>query len=279
MKILISAESTIDLPQELLDKYGIKTVPFGIFLGEELVADRFGISEEIYKYVEESKNLPKTSAIPPEEYRGYFEEIKKGYDAVIHISLSSMLSSSFNNARLAAEELADVYVVDSKTLSTGIALIAIKGAELVQKGKMSAKEIYEYLVEYTNKVQASFIIEKLTYLHKGGRCSALTLLGANLMKIKPQIILKDGRMTVGKKYIGSLNKVIGKYCDELLQDYPDPDLSHVFITHSSPMPEVQKVLKDKLKERGFKTIYDTLAGGTICSHCGPNTIGVLFVNN
>lgn len=279
MKILISAESTIDLPQELLDKYNIKTLPFGIFLGEELVNDRFGISEEIYKYVDETKNLPKTSAIPPEQYKGYFENLKQEYDAVVHISLSSMLSSSYNNARLASQELEEVYVVDSKTLSTGIALIAIKGSELVSKGKMSAKEIFEFLQEYTAQVQASFIIEKLNYLYKGGRCSALTLLGANVLKIKPQIILKDGRMTVGKKYIGSLNKVIGKYCDELLEEYPDPDLSRVFITHSSPMPEVQKVLKEKLKEKGFKTIHDTHAGGTICSHCGPNTIGVLFVNN
>ena len=278
MKILISAESTIDMSKELLDKYNIKTVPFGIFLGEELVEDRFGISEEIYKYVDDTKNLPKTSAIPPEQYKEYFEKEKKNYDAIVHISLSSQLSSSHNNAKLATEEMEEIYIVDSKTLSTGIALIAIKGAELVKAGKMTAKEIADFLSDYAKTIQASFIIEKLNYLYKGGRCSALTLLGANVLKIKPQIILKDGRMTVGKKYIGSLNKVIGKYCDDLLSDFPDPDLEYVFITHSSPMPEVQKVLKDKLKERGFKNIYDTLAGGTVCSHCGPNTIGVLFVN-
>ena len=278
MKIKISAESTIDLPQELLDKYNITTVPFNITMGDEVVSDHFGISDQIFKYVDESKNLPKTSAISPAQYKDYFENLKKDYDAIIHICLSSQLSCSYNNAKLAAEELENVFVVDSKTLSTGIALIAIKGSELVKAGKKSAEEIHAELNEYTENIQASFIIEKLNYLYKGGRCSALTLLGANLMKIKPQIVLKDGRMGVGKKYIGSLNKVVEKYCDELLAEYPNADLSYVFITHSSPMPEVQERLKAKLKAKGFKTIYDTLAGGTISSHCGPNTIGVLFAN-
>jgi len=265
------------MPQELLNKYKIKTIPFGINFNDEFVEDRFGISSEIFEYVDRTKNLPKTSAIPPEQYKSYFEELKKEYDGIIHIALSSALSSSCNNAKLAAQEFENVFVVDSKTLSTGIALIAIKGQEL-NKGKVEPKEIYEKLCEYTNQIQASFIIEKLNYLYKGGRCSALTLLGANVLKIKPQIIVKDGRMTVGKKYIGGLNKVIAKYCDELLEEYPNADLETVFITHSSPMPEVEVVLEEKLKERGFKTIYNTLAGGTISSHCGPNTIGVLFAN-
>lgn len=277
MKIIISTESTIDMPQELLNKYKIKTIPFGINFNDEFVEDRFGISSEIFEYVDRTKNLPKTSAIPPEQYREYFDNLKKEYDGIIHISLSSALSSSCNNAKLAAQEFENVYVVDSKTLSTGIALIAIKAQEL-NKSKMAIEEIYNTLNEYTNRIQASFIIEKLNYLYKGGRCSALTLLGANVLKIKPQIILKEGRMTVGKKYIGGLNKVIEKYCDELLAEYPNADLETVFITHSSPMPEVEKVLENKLKEHGFKTIYNTLAGGTISSHCGPNTIGVLFAN-
>ena len=277
MKIVISAESTIDMPQEMLDQYNIKTTPFGINFNGELVEDRFGISSEIFEYVDKTKNLPKTSAIPPDQYKQHFENLKKEYDAIIHISLSSMLSSSFNNAQLAANDIDNVYVVDSRTLSTGIALIAITGKELVDAGK-NAKEIYDELVKLTQQVQVSFVIEKLNYLHKGGRCSALTLLGANILKIKPQIVVKDGRMNVGKKYIGSLNKVIAKYCDDLLIDNPNPKLDTVFITHSSPMPEIQDMLKEKLKSKGFKNIYDTLAGGTISSHCGPNCIGVLFIN-
>lgn len=277
MKIVISAESTIDMPQDLLDKYNIKTTPFGINFDNKLVEDRFGISSEIFEYVDRTKNLPKTSAIPPEQYKEHFELLKKDYDAIIHISISSLISSAYNNARLIAEEMENVYVVDSKTLSTGIALIAIKGEELIKKGK-DANEIFNYLNDYTSQIQASFVVEKLNYLHKGGRCSALALLGANVLNIKPQIIVKDGRMIVGKKYMGNLKKVIGKYCDDLLESHPNPDLENVFITHSSPMEDVQKILSDKLKLRGFENIYDTLAGGTITSHCGPNTIGVLFVN-
>ena len=130
-----------------------------------------------------------------------------------------------------------------------------------------------------NKLKVSFVIEKLNYLHKGGRCSALTLLGANVLKIKPQIAVKDGRMGVNKKYIGGLNKIIGKYADDIIEENPNANLDHVFITHSSEMPECQKVIKEKLEARGFKNIYDTYAGGTISSHCGPNTIGILFLEN
>lgn len=278
MKIIISSESTIDLPQEVLDKYNIKTTAFGINFDGELQLDTFGISDKIFDYVDKTKNLPKTSAIPPEQYKEHFESLLKDYDAVIHISISSNLSSAYNNAKLIADEMENVFVIDSRNLSTGIALVAIKGCELI-KEKKDAKEIAEELQEYTSQVRSSFIIEKLNYLYKGGRCSALTLLGANIMKIKPQIVVKDGRMSVGKKYIGSLNKVITKYCDELLAEYPKANLDRVFITRSSPMTEVVELLKTKLQEKGFQEVYDTYAGGTISSHCGPNTLGILFVEN
>ena len=278
MKIAISAESTIDLPQELLDKYNIHIIPFGITFGGELKQDRFGISNDIYEYVDQTKSLPKTSAIAPAEYQDYFESLKKDYDGVIHFGLSSLLSSSCGSAKSVAEQMENVYVVDTKSLSTGIALLAIYASELVKKN-IDIQDIYNECNEKVNYVQASFVIEKLNYLHKGGRCSALTLLGANLLKIKPQIIVTKGKMTVGKKYVGTLNKCVDKYCDELLEEYPNADKNLVFITHSSPMPEIEARLEEKLKAYGFKTILNTLAGGTICSHCGPNTIGVLFINN
>ena len=155
-------------------------------------------------------------------------------------------------------------------------LLAIFASNLIEKN-MDAKEIFKLVQAQTKKVQASFIIEKLNFLHKGGRCSALTLLGANLLKIKPQIIVNDGRMVVGKKYMGNFNKCVASYCDDLLESHPNVDTSVVFITHSSPMPEVEKVLEEKLKAKGFENIYNTYAGGTISSHCGPNCIGVLFM--
>ncbi len=277
MKIVISAESTIDLPKELLDKYNIKTTPFTINLGDELIEDHFGVSKEIFEFVDKSKKLPKTSAVSPDQFKTHFENLKKDYDAIVHVSLSSLISSAYNNACMVAKEMENVYVVDSKSLSTGIALLAIKGKDLIDEGK-DAKEIFETLQALTPKVEASFVLERLNYLYKGGRCSALALLGANILKIKPQIILSDGRMIVGKKYMGNMTKVVDKYIDDLLDNNPNPILEHVFITHSSPMPEAEKILTEKLENRGFKNIHNTLAGGTISSHCGPNCIGVLFLN-
>ena len=276
MKIAVSAESTIDLPEELLEKYSIHTKAFGINFKDKLMEDYLGISEEIFQFVEETKVLPKTSAIGPEEYKEYFEELRKEYDAVIHITLSSNLSSSNNNARLVADEVGEVYVVDSRNLSTGIALLAIYVRGLVDKG-LEPKEIVEKAEAYTKRVRSSFVLDKLNYMYKGGRCNAVTLLGANLLKIKPQIVVKDGRMGVGKKYRGTLSKVISTYADEVIAEYPNADKTLVFITHSSPMPEEEKIVADKLKKAGFKEILNTNAGGTICSHCGPNTLGILFV--
>ena len=276
MKIAVSAESTIDLPKELLEKYSIHTKAFGINFKDKLMEDYLGISEEIFQFVEETKVLPKTSAIGPEEYKEYFEELRKEYDAVIHITLSSNLSSSNNNARLVADEVGEVYVVDSRNLPTGIALLAIYVRGLVDKG-LEPKEIVEKAEAYAKRVRSSFVLDKLNYMYTGGRCNAVTLLGANLLKIKPQIVVKEGRMSVGKKYRGTLSKVISTYTDEVLAEYPNADKSLVFITHSSPMPEEEKIVADKLKKAGFKEILNTNAGGTICSHCGPNTLGILFV--
>lgn len=277
MKIAISAESSIDLTPELLEKYDIKTTPFGINFNNQFVEDKFGISAEIFEFVEKSKVLPKTSAIPPEQYKAHFEKLLKEYDAVIHFSISSQMSSSYNNAKIIADEMEKVYVVDSKTLSTGIALLAIYARELADEGK-KVDEVYNMTLASVDRVQASFIPESLNYLHKGGRCNALTLLGANLLKIKPEIAVEDGRMGVAKKYRGPMTKVIETYCDDIIAEYPNTEKKYAFVTHSSPMPEVEKVLEDKLKKAGFKTIYNTLAGGTVSSHCGPRTIGVLFLN-
>lgn len=277
MKIVITAESTIDLPQELLDKFNIKTTPFGINLKDRLVMDKFGISKEIFEFVDKTKTLPKTSAVAPAQYREFFEDLKKKYDAIIHISISSLMSSAYSNAVSVASEMDNVFVVDSRSLSTGIALLAIYACGLVEKGK-SPSEIFQKVKEKTELVRASFVLDKLNYLHKGGRCSALSLISASLLKIKPQIIVDNGKMVVGKKYLGNLKGVVEKYCDDLLATYPNPHLEYVFITRSSEMNDIVENLKDKLRARGFRHIYDTMAGGTISSHCGPNCIGVLFID-
>jgi DegV family protein with EDD domain len=277
MRIVITAESTIDMPQELLDKFNIKTTPFGINFNDKLQMDKIGISKEIFEFVDKTKTLPKTSAISPAQFKEFFAGLKREYDAIVHISLSSLMSSAYSNAVSVASEMENVFVVDSRSLSTGIALLAIYACGLVEKGK-SASEVFQCVKEKTEYVRASFVIDRLNYLHKGGRCSALSLLGANLLKIKPQIVVENGKMVVGKKYMGSLKGVVEKYCDELLDAYPNAHLENVFITHSSEMNDIVESLKDKLKARGFRNIFDTMAGGTISSHCGPNCIGVLFID-
>lgn len=276
MKIAISAESTIDLSQEILDRFNILTTPFTINFNDQIVEDKIGISKEIFEFVDKTKKLPKTSAVSPEQYKEHFEKLKQEYDAIIHISISSLMSSAYNNAVMVAKDMENVYVVDSKTLSSAIGLLAIKGRELAD-AKHTPQEIYDILTETTNHIRVNFVLENLNYLYKGGRCSSLALLGANILKIKPEIIVSGGRMTMGKKYMGNMNKVVEKYAEDYLNEFPNAILDYVFVTHSSPMPEAEEIITKKLKERGFKTIFNTLAGGTISSHCGRNCIGILFI--
>lgn len=277
MKIAITAESTIDLPRELLEKYNIKTLPFSVILGDNEYKDGEITSADIFKFVEENKILPKTSAINEAQYTEFFEGVLKDYDAVVHFCLSSEISSACAHAKLAANNFKSVYVVDTRSLSTGIALLAIYGRELAESGK-TAEEVANLCNERTKDVQASFVVKKLDYLHKGGRCSSVALLGANLLSIRPEIILSDGKMISAKKYLGKMEKVIEKYCKDVLADNPTPDKKYAFVTYTTATEEMSTIAKNALKEAGFETIYETTAGATITSHCGENTLGILFLN-
>ena len=277
MKIAITAESTIDLPRELLEKYDIKTLPFTVILGDKDYKDGEITAQDIFKFVEENKILPKTSAINEAQYTEFFESVLKDYNAVVHFCLSSQISSACNNAKLAAEQLNNVYIVDSRSLSTGIALLAIYARELAESGK-SAEEIYNLCENRTNDVQASFVVKKLDYLHKGGRCSSIALLGANLLSIRPEIVLNDGKMISAKKYLGKMEKVIEKYCKDVIAENPNPDKKYAFVTYTTATEEMVNIAKSALQNAGFETIYETTAGATITSHCGENTLGILFLN-
>ena len=277
MKIAITAESTIDLPHELLEKYNIKTLPFSVILGDDEFKDGEITSSDIFKFVEINKILPKTSAINEAQYSEFFAEQLKDNDAVVHFSLSSQISSACNNAKLAASNMKNVFVVDSRSLSTGIALLAIYACELVAVGK-SAEEIFELCTEKTKDVQASFVVKKLDYLHKGGRCSSVALLGANLLQIRPEIVVKDGKMSSAKKYLGKMEKVIEKYCKDVIAENPNPDTKYGFVTYTTATEEMVEIAKNALVQAGFETIYETTAGATITSHCGENTLGILFLN-
>ncbi len=278
MKIAISAESTIDLPKNLLDEYDIHTIPFQVLLGETEYKDGKIAPTEIFDFVKQNKVLPKTSAINSMQYQEYFEELLKDYDAIVHISLSSQISSSCSHAVATAEQMKNVYIVDSKSLSTGIACLAIYAHNLVKQGK-PVEVVHEETLKQVDKVQASFIIDRLDYLYKGGRCSALALFGANLLKIHPQIMLKDGKMGVHRKYRGKLEKVVEDYCKDCLNEFNNPNLDYAFVTYTTASEQMVEIAKKALTERGFKTIYETKAGATISSHCGENTLGILFLNN
>lgn len=278
MKIAISAESTIDLTKELLDKYEIKTIPYSIQLGEQNAFDGEITTDQIIAFVNEKGVLPKTAAINEFRYTEYFENLLKDYDAVVHFALSSGLSMACSNAKLAAKSLKNVYVVDTLSLSTGIALLAIHARELANEG-VSAKEIFERCEARVPFVQASFELKRLDYLHKGGRCSALTLFGANLLKIRPQILVSGGKMILGKKYKGNFTHVVKNYCEDVLEKYNTPDLSKAFITYTTADDNIIEIAKTFLEERGFKDIMVTRAGATITSHCGEDTLGILYIND
>lgn len=278
MKIAISAESTVDLTQEILDKFDIKTIPLFVRLGENEFEDGTFPCSKIFEYVKTTKQLPKTSAINQEIYKDYFSGLLKEYDAVIHFSLSSKISSTCKNAQEASKELENIFVVDTLSLSTGIALFCVYARKLAEQG-MNVKEIVKKCEERIPNNQTSFVITELNYLYKGGRCSSLALLGANLLKIKPQIIMENGSMRSNKKFIGAGEAIYLKYVKATLEQFKMPDLENVFLTYTTcPEPTIARI-KRILIDYGFKNVYITTAGATITSYCGENCLGILYFND
>lgn len=277
-KIIISSDSTCDLSAELKEKYGIKIIPLGITLGTQVYRDGVDITpEDIYAHHEKTGELPKTTASNVGECIDYFTELKKDGDAIIHFTISSAMSSTYNNTCMAAEEFDDVYVIDAQNLSTGSGLLVLAAAEMAQSG-MAAADIVAKLEELKPCVDASFVIDSLEYLHKGGRCSALSMLGANLLKLKPCIEVKNGSMGVGKKYRGAYGRVLSEYVDERLQNVDDIDTSRVFVTHAGCDEDIVNAVVEQVKSKGiFDEVFLTRAGCTVSSHCGANTLGVLFI--
>lgn len=274
-KIAVSVESSADLTPELIKKYDVKVIPYHITLGSEVFNDGEKSPEELFAFVDETGTLPKTTALNEFEYAEHFEKLKEEYDAVIHICLSGGITSSCDHAIRAAEKLKDVFVVDSRSLSMGTGLLAIIARELATSGKNTA-EIVETLNNAVKKVITSFVIERLDYLHKGGRCSSIALLGANLLKIRPRIVLKDGKMVSDKKYRGSMPQVIGKFADDLIAEFP-PIFNKACIVYTTATEEMVAAAENACKSAGFKDIILARAGATISSHCGANTLGIFYI--
>lgn len=276
-KVIITRDSSSDLSPEITEKLNIKTIPLGITLGDKTYRDGIDIDPDfVYKYHDEHGILPKTSASNVSEMVDFFKPfVDEGY-AVVHFAISSKMSSTYQNAVIAADEFEDVYVVDTANLSTGEGLLVMKAAELAMEGK-SAKEIFDTVTALVPYVDASFVIDNLEYLHKGGRCSAVAAFGANLLKLKPCIQVKDGAMGVCKKYRGKYIQTLREYVSERLTDHSDIDLDRAFVTHAGCDPEVVEEIRALVAETApFKEIIVTRAGCTVSSHCGANTLGVLY---
>lgn len=276
-KVIITSDSTTDLSAQLIERYNIGILPLNVTLGDKTYTDGVDINPDfIYEHHTKTGELPKTSAINIPTAADFFEKfVNEGY-AVVHFTISSEMSSTYQNCCLAAEKFEDVYVVDTKNLSTGGGLLVIAAAEMAKNG-MEAKDIAEAVEKLVPCVDASFVIDSLEYLHKGGRCSAVEAFGANLLKLKPCITVKSGKMGVDKKYRGKYLDVIKEYAAERLVNADDINLDRVFVTHAGCDDEIVnaavQVVKDTMP---FKEIFITRAGCTVSSHCGRNTLGVLF---
>lgn len=277
-QIIISSDSTCDLSEELIERYKIRILPMGVSLGDRIYRDGIDITpDDIYAHNAKTGQLPKTSAINMAENGDFFSELTKDGSAVIHFTISASMSATYNNARMAAEEFQDVYVVDSKNLSTGGGLLVIAAAEMAQRG-VEPVEIVQQVSALADCVDASFVVDSLEYLAKGGRCSAVAAFGANVLQLKPCIYVKNGAMGVGKKYRGKFDKVLLGYVADRLADKENIDLTRVFVTHAGCDPQVvARVVEEVKNTLPFEEVLVTRAGCTVSSHCGANTLGVLFV--
>lgn len=280
-KIILSADSTCDIGPELQRRYDVRFFNYHIELGGKTYIDSVDITPDmLYREWREHGLLPKTAAITPYDYSCFFEQwVAEGYD-IVHVNLGFGLSSSYQNCMLVAEELGHVYPVDSASLSTGSGLLVAAAGEMIAKG-MGVQEIQQELIRLSRKTSASFVLDTLEFMAAGGRCSMVTAIGANLLRLKPCIRVNNdngGKMTVSKKYRGSMEKVLTQYVREQLQGRSDLNLNRLFITHSeSPDSDIELVLNEIPKYANFGEIIITKASCTIACHCGPRTLGVLFL--
>ena len=278
MKIKILSDSTCDLSQELLNRYDITLTPLTVIKGDEQFKDGVTITpDDIFAHVASGGALCSTAAVSIGEYQDMFERFSADYDGIIQITIGSGFSACYQNATLAAREVGGVYVIDSRSLSTGMGLLVLRACELAQKG-MAAEVIVSAINAMTEKVEATFVPDNLEYLKMGGRCSAAAALSATLLRLHPCIQVREGKMGVGKKYTGNHENVLMKYVKDRLAKLEEVDLSRVFITHSGMS---DPVLVDKVKDAvlaiaPFEDVLVTRAGCTISNHCGPDTLGVLF---
>lgn len=279
-KVRILADSTCDLSKDLIMEYGIEVLPLNIVMDETCYLDGVETTPDaIYEWADANKTTPKTAAPGPEAAIEFLRPFAEAGEDILFFGISEQMSSTCQVVRLAAEELEwedHVCVLDSKNLSTGIGLQVLYGAERAEQGT-DLRELEKELIQYRERVRASFVVDTLTYLHRGGRCSAVTALLGNTLKLKPRIVVENGKMGVGQKYRGARKKTVLSYVKDMEDALRKADKKRVFITHSGIGDEIVAEVKAYLESlQHFDTVYITRAGGVISSHCGPGTLGVLF---
>ena len=279
--IRIIADSTCDLSAELLERYHIGIIPLHVVLGEEEYRDGESITpDEIYAWSDANKQPPKTSAVSVEDVEAAFKEALDAGDEVIAFAISASMSTTINVMRLSAQDLDAedrITVIDTMNLSTGGGLLVIEAAAMAAKG-MSRAQIVERILALRSRVRASFVVDTLTYLHRGGRCSGVAALAGGALKLHPRIAVSEGRMAPGKKYRGAMNRVVLTYAQDMEEELKQAAPERAFITHSGCAQEEIDAVKAYVESLGrFEEIHVTRAGGVISSHCGPGTLGVLFI--
>lgn len=278
MRVKITTDSTCDLGRELLERFGITSVPLYVLKDGKAYRDGVTITpQDIFRHVEQGGRLCTTAAVNVGDYESCFRNLSARYDAIVHISIASGFSSSHQNACAAAREFGNVRVVDSKNVSAGQALLVLEAAALARSGA-DAEAICTRIGEMAGKVEASFLVSRLDYLHSGGRCSLAAALGANILHLRPCIDVKDGRMQAAKKYRGSFRRCAEAYAAERLAGREDIRRDRAFIACAEVPGPVLEAVRAAVGEYGnFREVLEIQAGCTVSCHCGPGTIGIFFL--
>ena len=273
---ILSADSTLDMPPELIARYDIRIIPSYVTMGEKTVDDWPELTQkDLLDYVRTSGQLAKTSAANPDDYEKWFRKLRSEGRPVVHVAKSSGLSSCWQNACMAAQEVGEVWVVDSKNLAGGTSMTILAA---LREGPDEPAAAAAFMEAYRERIEGSFVIETLEFLRKGGRCSALAALGANILKLRPEIVFDGGIMRVGKKYRGAYRKCVYEYLDDQLAKLPGYETDLVYMNHTLQDPAFLEELKTYVKEKtSCRELIEYPASSAISTHCGPNTFGVFFV--
>ncbi len=279
MKIRMTADSTCDLTPELIRKYNIGIVPLSVVIDGDVFHDGVDVTpRDIFRASEAGKSV-RTAAVNTFEYREFFTEQLKNCDQLVHVCLGSGFSSCYSDAVEASRETGHVFVVDSHNLSTGSGLLVLEGLKMIREGIEDGRTIAETLQAKTGLVNASFVLRTVDYLRRGGRCTGLEALGAKMLHIRPSIVVQDGKMRPGEKYRGRFEHYLKHYIEDLLDNDSNIDFQRVFVVHSPSEDGLARFAIDTVKSYGlFREVLEAMAGCTICTHCGPDTLGLMFMN-